>query len=251
MERKCPLCSFKSYDLEQIKKHLVKCGIDAMEKKFECKYDNCNYASNKKANLNRHAKRHVKESEDTVMNVSDSEPEKVDSDYEWKEQDPGDLLGPISSSEEEEEVDEKKNEEVEVNNNDMIDHETIKPKPSTSQIEVGRIIRKPTYPQKVLAPKRAHVSEGEEDEPPRKIGPKDLRNVIPMPVIPKRVVVQKATCMVDESTQTDPFIIKRCTIRTSTFEQDGKHVELVEKEWAEICDGMKEYKNKDKDPEGE
>lgn len=251
MERKCPLCSFKSYDLEQIKKHLVECGIDAMEKKFECKYDNCNYASNKKANLNRHAKRHVKESEDTVMNVSDSEPEKVDSDYEWKEQDPGDLLGPISSSEEEEEVDEKKNEEVKVNNNDMIDHETIKTKPSTSQIEVGRIIRKPTYPQKVLVPKRAHVSEGDKDEPPRKIGPKDLRNVIPMPVIPKRVVVQKATCMVDESTQTDPFIIKRCTIRTSTFEQDGKHVELVEKEWAEICDGMKEYKNKDKDPEGE
>lgn len=251
MERKCPLCSFKSYDLEQIKKHLVECGIDAMEKKFECKYSNCNYASNKKANLNRHAKRHVKESEDTVMNVSDSEPEKVDSDYEWKEQDPDDLLGPISSSEEEEEVDEKKNEEVKVNNNDMIDHETIKTKPSTSQIEVRRIIRKPTYPQKVLVPKRAHVSEGDKDAPPRKIGPKDLRNVIPMPVIPKRVVVQKATCMVDESTQTDPFIIKRCTIRTSTFEQDGKHVELVEKEWAEICDGMKEYKNKDKDPEAE
>jgi hypothetical protein len=57
--------------------------------------------------------------------------------------------------------------------------------------------------------------------------------------------------MIDESSQTDPFIIKRCTIRTSTFEQDGKHVELVEKEWAEICDCMKEYKNKDKDPEGE
>jgi hypothetical protein len=53
------------------------------------------------------------------------------------------------------------------------------------------------------------------------------------------------------STQTDPFIIKRYTIRPSTFEQDGKHVELVEKEWAEICDCMKEYKNKDKDPEGE
>jgi hypothetical protein len=97
-------------------------------------------------------------------------------------------------------------------------------KPSTSQIEVGRIIRKPTYPQKVLAPKRAHVPEGDEDEPPRKIGPKDLRNVIHKPVIPKRVVVQKVACMIDESTQTDPFIIKRCTIRTSTFEQDGKRV---------------------------
>ena len=45
--------------------------------------------------------------------------------------------------------------------------------------------------------------------------------------------------------------VKRCTIRTSTFEQDGKHVELVEKEWAEICDCMKEYKNKDKNPEVE
>jgi hypothetical protein len=39
------------------------------------------------------------------MNVSDSEPEKVDSNDEWEEQDPGDLLGPISSSEEEEGVD--------------------------------------------------------------------------------------------------------------------------------------------------
>ena len=145
MEKKCPLCPFKSYDLEQMKEHLVKCGIDAMEKKFECKYEHCNYASNKKANLQRHAK----ESEDTVMNVSDSEPEKVDSNDEWEEQDPGDLLEPISSSEE-------KNEEVEVNNNDMINHETVKLKPSTSQIEVGRIIRKPTYLQKVLAPKRDH-----------------------------------------------------------------------------------------------
>jgi hypothetical protein len=43
--------------------------------------------------------------------------------------------------------------------------------------------------------------------------------------------------------------VKRYIIRTSTFEQDGKHVELVEKELAEICDCMKEYKNKD--PEGE
>jgi hypothetical protein len=33
------------------------------------------------------------------MNVSDSEPEQVDSNDEWEEQDPGDLLGPISSSE--------------------------------------------------------------------------------------------------------------------------------------------------------
>jgi hypothetical protein len=53
---------------------------------------------------------------------------------------------------------------VEVNNNDMINHETVKLKPSTSQIEVGRIIRKPTYPQNILAPKRAHVPEGDEDE---------------------------------------------------------------------------------------
>jgi hypothetical protein len=36
--------------------------------------------------------------------------EKVDSNDEWEEQDPGDLLGPISSSEEEEGVDEEKNE---------------------------------------------------------------------------------------------------------------------------------------------
>jgi hypothetical protein len=63
-------------------------------------------------------------SEDTVMNVFDSEQEQVESNDEWEEQDPGDLLGPISSSEEEEGVDEEKNEEVEVNNNDMINHET-------------------------------------------------------------------------------------------------------------------------------
>jgi hypothetical protein len=31
MEKKCPLCPFKSYALEQMKEHLVKCGIDAME----------------------------------------------------------------------------------------------------------------------------------------------------------------------------------------------------------------------------
>jgi hypothetical protein len=61
---------------------------------------------------------------------------------------------------------------------------------------------------------RAHVPEGDEDEPPRKIGPKDLRNVIPKPVIPKRVVVLKVACMIDESTQTDPFIIKRCTMHS-------------------------------------
>ena len=54
MEKKCPLCPFKSYELEQMKEHLDKCGIDAMEKKFECKYEHCNYASNKKANLKRH-----------------------------------------------------------------------------------------------------------------------------------------------------------------------------------------------------
>jgi hypothetical protein len=59
------------------------------------------------------------------MNVSDSEPEKVDSNDEWEEQDPGDLLGPISSSEVEEGVDEEKNEEVEVNNNDMINFFSI------------------------------------------------------------------------------------------------------------------------------
>jgi hypothetical protein len=44
-----------------------------------------------------HAKRHAKESEDTVMNVSDSEQEQVESNDEWEEQDPGDLLEPISS----------------------------------------------------------------------------------------------------------------------------------------------------------
>ena len=103
------MCPFKSYDLEQMKEDLVKCGIDPIEKKFECKYENCNYARNKKANLKRHAKRYAKKSEDTVMNVFDSEPEKVDSNDEWEEQDPGDLLGPISSSEEEEGVDEEKN----------------------------------------------------------------------------------------------------------------------------------------------
>jgi hypothetical protein len=57
-----------------MKELLVKCGIDAMEKKLECKYEHCNYASNKKANLKRHAKRHAKESGPILRGGSSSSP---------------------------------------------------------------------------------------------------------------------------------------------------------------------------------
>ena len=48
-QTKCPMCSFKTWDMDELKNHLGECGLGQIQKRFRC--DECSYSTNKNANL--------------------------------------------------------------------------------------------------------------------------------------------------------------------------------------------------------
>ncbi|CAC5405570.1 unnamed protein product [Mytilus coruscus] len=59
--QKCPWCPFKTLDTNELKEHLIKCGMDAISKRYTCT------VSNKVSNVKRHKKVHNK-TESKVFN---------------------------------------------------------------------------------------------------------------------------------------------------------------------------------------
>lgn len=160
-ERKCPMCKFKSFDMDEITKHITECGLKQLNKRYSCDRQDCEFATNKMGNLTRHKKRHAEldqqispkaisttttDKQDQTMKsvvVVDEEKrretdvDEEDSDSEWKEADPGNLhniIGDVSETESEKEVQHKEKDQEEVH--------------------IGRIHRKPTVSLPIFAPKR-------------------------------------------------------------------------------------------------
>ena len=53
-EQKCPMCKFRSFDLEVMKKHITDCGLRQLERRYICDREDCDFATNKLGNLTRH-----------------------------------------------------------------------------------------------------------------------------------------------------------------------------------------------------
>lgn len=152
----CPLCEGEEFD-NQWPEHLMSCTGE----KFPCK--TCGKLFKKKEYLIRHEKKfHEKES----VNQNDNGVES--GDEEWLTQDPGDLLGQVSSTDESssDEGDEscgEKSEEIKEQSQAVASEEkgvserekhSAKPE-SRSPLEKGRVVRKRTEPAPVFAPKRS------------------------------------------------------------------------------------------------
>nr|XP_034304729.1 uncharacterized protein LOC117682052 [Crassostrea gigas] len=160
-ERKCPMCKFKSFDMDEITKNITECGLKQLNKRYRCDRQDCEFATNKMGNLTRHKKRHAEldqqvspkaisttttdKQDQTTKSVlvvdeekrKETDVDEEDSDNEWKEADPGNLhniICDVSETESEKEVQHKEKDQEEVH--------------------IGRIYRKPTVPLPIFAPKR-------------------------------------------------------------------------------------------------
>lgn len=58
-ERKCPMCKFKSFDMDEITKHITECGLKQLNKRYSCDRQDCEFATSKMGNITRHKKRHA------------------------------------------------------------------------------------------------------------------------------------------------------------------------------------------------
>lgn len=152
----CPLCEGEVVD-NQWPEHLMRCTGG----KFPCK--TCGKLFKKKEYLIRHEKKfHEKESVNQNDNGVDS------GDEGWLTQDPGDLLGQVSSTDDsssdegvescEENSEGIKEQSQVASNEDKGESEkekhSAKPE-SRSPLEKGRVVRKRTEPAPVFAPKRS------------------------------------------------------------------------------------------------
>ncbi|XP_071142595.1 uncharacterized protein [Mytilus edulis] len=189
--------------MDDLKEHLVECGMSAMNKRYTCTEVGCSYMSNKVSNVKRHKKVHVKDEPKGADIVPDID---LSSDTdECLRKDPGQIIGPISTGEETN-SDENNNED-QTNKIDPITEATKKVKEDNvgqliegmkqadnaavqennkevksslivrKDVEVGRIIRKPTKPIIMATKKRPF--HGLSSTEANKLSPKDLRHVIP------------------------------------------------------------------------
>lgn len=153
----CPLCDGEVVD-NQWPEHLMRCTGG----KFPCK--TCGKLFKKKEYLIRHEKKfHGKESVNQNDNGVDS------GDEGWLTQDPGDLLGQVSSTDDsssdegvescEENSEGIKEQSQVASNEDKGESEkekhSAKPE-SRSPLEKGRVVRKRTEPAPVFAPRGQH-----------------------------------------------------------------------------------------------
>lgn len=53
------MCKFKSFDMDEITKHITECGLKQLNKRYSCDRQDCEFATNKMGNLTRHKKRHA------------------------------------------------------------------------------------------------------------------------------------------------------------------------------------------------
>jgi hypothetical protein len=58
-EHKCPTCTFKSFDIVVITKHITECGLRQMDKKYLCDKVEWSFTTNKLGKVNRHRKIHL------------------------------------------------------------------------------------------------------------------------------------------------------------------------------------------------
>lgn len=75
---KCPLCKKRFEDEKAWQEHIIMCGKEKRQKKFECCYEGCEYDTNKKFDFERHQ---------ATVHKDDSS---------WEAQDPGELIGEVS-----------------------------------------------------------------------------------------------------------------------------------------------------------
>ncbi|XP_069107411.1 uncharacterized protein [Argopecten irradians] len=224
--KKCPMCTFRTANIDDMKEHILKCGIETMEKKtLSC--PKCSYKTFRPTNMTRHQKRHdatgdvpkaAGKSLNTALSSKNSpkaqpstsgalsKAHSPETDVEsWKGQDPGDLLGEVSDS--------------------SVVHDD-----SSSEDDcllAGRAIRKPTRPIPVMAPKR-------------RVDPKDPINMVPLPVVSKKlrssIPTQTDFERADASTQTDPYepelkqqsVNRKTVTKTTRYSDNDRDVELVE-----------------------
>ena len=57
LKHACPLCGYKANTLEEMKPHLLTCGIQSMKNVLKC--PDCDYQTYKPSNFTRHKRRHL------------------------------------------------------------------------------------------------------------------------------------------------------------------------------------------------
>ncbi|XP_060068558.1 uncharacterized protein LOC132548696 [Ylistrum balloti] len=173
-ELKCPRCSSATTSKQAITKHVIECGRD-VEKSIAC--NQCSFRTIKNYYLNRHIKKHhgqqneqtedsSAETGDTPVDVDDIPEVFVESDKDgdsdWGREDPGDFIkdhhDSSSGSDKEASVHEVPSSSTEQQSPLTVKEELAKDCGDVVPV-IGRIIRKPTRPDRVVSsvPQRSAV----------------------------------------------------------------------------------------------
>ena len=259
-ELRCAMCNTMFGAEEEWIKHTLECAKQRRVKKFKCK--DCDYATNKACDMKRHvARKHPVSA-------------KVVEDSDWEKQDPGDMddifgVDTDSDKEAEKEDDpcEKERtvvvkdleEELEAQVNQTEPKESTTPAkttavvakllpPISSDLEVGRVIRKPTTPSSTAVSLKRKISLS-----PKKIGEIKKRIVALPSVKPTAAVAKKTQAMTGTTkiatiappTATASLCDEKCPLCgkdknakrvrktrkvTTTYQEGGKSVVEVEEE---------------------
>ena len=254
-ELRCAMCNLVFETEEKWKDHTLECAKSKRVKKFKC--DDCTYATNKSCDMKRHVSRmhpqKVDDSRIVVEEVEEVSEEKVDNeglsddrantDTEWERQDPGtmsNIFGEISDSDKEEETKKVSQKEPSV-------MATLRPPLTTDpEIEVGRVVRKPTMPSPVatsikrkfsLSPKkvqRAKKMFTTANKPKATSTPTEPYGTIQFGVLnPQRMVSPRQMFEqqnIDKAVQTDRVHYRHLKRTTKTYMEGGCNIVIVEEE---------------------
>ncbi|XP_021377251.1 uncharacterized protein LOC110465627 [Mizuhopecten yessoensis] len=207
--QKCPMCAHKTADREEMRTHLMSCGLATMEKNtLRC--EQCDFITTRKAYLKRHQKRHEAVTvQDSPQRAGDEEAAGTSVD-DWQHQDPGDL---IVSSSEDDDIESSDSEVVEKDNEELLS---------------GRIVRKRTQPSLPISLKRPRTTGAAPDQA-EKLHPKDIRNTIPHAVtVASTSRVRQAPLMKTVAVQTLPVQSRSTVTKTTRYPEGEKSIEIVE-----------------------
>ncbi|XP_069109266.1 uncharacterized protein [Argopecten irradians] len=241
----CPMCKFRTAGTDELKEHLVLCGLKNAEKNpFSCSH--CNFTTSKQIYLTRHEKRHQKSEDknsqpevgqvssqpdgkgDVALSISSSNDSDSDSDHDvsspedWQTQDPGPLLSEESEMESSDHVfqpEEGASTSAEGTCNDQ--------EPNDDSL-LGRVIRKSTKPTLPFNQKRAAMEQNVATS--KKLRATDLRNVIPKPVTLEQPIKRHTQTVtrrfVSVGVQTDTALntTKRTVTTTYRYHEADKRV---------------------------
>ncbi|XP_048747971.2 RE1-silencing transcription factor-like [Ostrea edulis] len=227
--RRCPMCSEPAKTEEQFKKHILVCAM----RMFECPI--CGFTSTREINLKRHVKRcHPGlKPEDELIKLGTKEKserkaggslheEKKDEESgneDWMDQDPGNVIGEVSSTDSSSGSSSDENEETDIDEK----KERHNPEKKEDNLLEGRLFRKKTQPSLPFTRKRLSV---EEIPVPEKIALVDRSTQVDMgPAIPS------VECSrVDVGTQTSPK--KRVVVTTTVRKcrEGDADVKVIRKE---------------------